>query len=77
MLARNSPLARKPVPVLLCLMKLYVREELCVGSLALGEGVDRTSAMERLRRKLDAADPADFAGVVAKWAADHRARWVG
>ena len=31
-LARNSPLARKPVPVLLCLMKLYVREELCVGS---------------------------------------------
>ena len=78
--ARQTALPRKPIPVLLLLARAY-RDGWdgtgAVGSLAFGPGVDRTSAMERLRRKLDAAEPADFAAVVASWAADHQARWVG
>ena len=79
-LARQTALPRKPLPVLLILAKAYVDRWDGTGpdgSLAFGPGVDRASAMDRLRRKLDAVDPAAFAGVVAKWAADHRARWLG
>jgi hypothetical protein len=78
--ARQTALPRKPIPVLLLLARAY-RDGWdgtgSDGSINFGPGVDRTSAMERLRRKLDAAEPADFAWVVAKWAADHQARWVG
>ena len=78
--ARQTALPRKPIPVLLLLARAYVDSWDGLGpagTLAFGPGVDRASAMERLRRKLDAGEPADFAGVVAKWAADHRARWIG
>ena len=78
--ARQTALPRKPIPVLLLLARAY-RDEWDGtgpnGSIDFGSGVDRTSAMDRLRRKLDAAEPSDFGGVVAKWAADHRARWIG
>ena len=78
--ARQTALPRKPIPVLLLLARAYVDSWDGLGpagTLAFGPGVDLASAMERLRRKLDAAEPADFGGVVAKWASDHRARWVG
>ena len=78
--ARQTALPRKPIPCLLLLARAY-RDGWDGtgpdGSIDFGPGVDRQSAMERLRRKLDAAEPADFAGVVAKWASDHQARWVG
>ena len=79
-MARQTALPRRPIPVLLLLARAY-RDGWDGngpdGSLAFGPGVDRASAMERLRRKLDLVEPDEFAGVVAKWALDHKARWVG
>jgi hypothetical protein len=78
--ARETALPRKPLPVLLILVRAYRdgwRDGLGPdGSLAFGPRVDRIVAMARLVRELDAAEPGDFGRVVAKWAAETRARWV-
>ena len=77
--ARATALPRKPIPVLLLLTRAYVDRwngRGPHGSLVFGEGVDRDGAMADLCRRLDQAEPGTFAGVVAKWVADYRARWV-
>jgi hypothetical protein len=78
--ARNARILPKhPIPVLLLITRAYVDEWHGLGphgSLAFGQGVDRVKAMNALRVRLDRVEPEAFAGVVASWAADHRAKWL-
>ena len=77
-LARDATiLPRKPMPVLLVLITVYVDEIDARELFEFGVGVDPGDALAVLRERLDVAEVQDFAEVVRVWGRDHGATWRG
>ena len=70
-------LPRKPMPVLLVLITVYVDAIDARGLFTFGAGIDPGDALAVLRERLDGAECQDFARVVGVWARDHGATWRG
>ena len=73
--ARQTALPRKPIPVLLLLVRVYGHG--WDDQLVFGPGVDPPAAVALLRSRLDDGEPGDFGSIVAEWLAETRARWIG
>ena len=77
--ARQLGLARRPLPMLLVLVRCYVQSWSGLGDdgkIVLGRESDRAATMATLRRRLDQVDPERFEAVVLAWAREFKARWI-